>query len=322
MSKLPPLVVAALLLIAPPAVRGQDSQMVRLRRQADSLLRSWREAEMLADVADSIERMRATAGSDTIAVGGLRIVANATPLPLRGAGERAWPVLDSLYGNAALELAEHPYIIRAVDPDTNVRRPVLHVGLELPWDLDVGATTSVLLTTVTPPRFDPALTDWLGGVLRPDRSLDPARPVFIQLVTAPSEAVRRCFLGDKTRCADVLQVTDSAGLLLRWYVTPAEREALVLGSFKFYFAQGATVPALQRCRHHEDDACTALLQSLPPGALPRPLDQTARMLLVREALRAGGRDAYRRLVANPNAPLGTRLASAAGMSLDSLVTRW
>src|SRR5262249_19706363 len=165
-------------------------------------------------------------------------------------------------------------------------------------------------------------------------------------------------LGDKTRCADVLQVTDSAGLLLRWYVTPAEREALVLGSFKFYFAQGATAPALQRCRHHEDDACTALLQSLPPGALPRPLDQTARMLLVREALRAGGRgacrrlvaapnaplgaplagparmllvrealraggrDAYRRLVANPNAPLGTRLASAAGMSLDSLVTRW
>src|SRR3989442_10464476 len=40
----------------------------------------------------------------------------------------------------------------AVDPDTAVRRTVLHVGVEVPWDLDVRATTMVLLTTVTAPH--------------------------------------------------------------------------------------------------------------------------------------------------------------------------
>src|SRR5881397_132889 len=170
---------------------------------------------------------------------------------------------------------------------------------------------------------DPALADWLGAALRPTlRPQDERAVVFVLLVTAPSEAVRRCFLGDIARCKDVLQVGDSTGLLARWYVTPAEREALVTEAFTDYFARGATAPSLQRCRQHRDDACTALLQSLPPGTLPRPLAQAARLLIVREALRAGGRDAYRRLVTRPSAPIGERLASAAGMDIDSLVARW
>ncbi len=297
--------------------------MVRLRNRADSLLRTWREAQLLADVADSLERVRATAGHDTIAVGGLRIIANPSPLPLREAAERAWPVIDSLYGSAAQDLAQHPFIIRAVDPDSGVRRTVLHVGIELPWDLDVRATTTALLTTVTAPHLDPALADWLGAALRPTlHPRDEPAAVFVQLVSAPSEAVRGCFLGDIARCKDVLQVGDTTGLLGRWYATPAEREALVTESFSDYFARSATAPSLQQCRQHRDDACTALLQSLPPGSLPRPLAQAARLLLVREVLRAGGRDAYQRLVARPGTSIGERLSSAAGLDIDSLVVRW
>jgi len=153
MSRVLGLLFGASLLASP--LRGQDSLMVRLRHRADSLLGTWREAQLLADVADSLERVRATAGSDTIAVGGLRIIVNPSPLPLREAAERAWPAIDSLYGSAAEDLAQHPYIIRAVDPDTAVRRTVLHVGFELAWDLDVRATTTVLLTTVTPPLSTP-----------------------------------------------------------------------------------------------------------------------------------------------------------------------
>src|SRR5882672_2317747 len=295
MSRLLGLVVAASLLASP--LRGQDSLMGRLRRQADSLLGSWREAQKLADVADSLELVRATAGSDTIAVGGLRIIVN--PLP------------------------QHPYIFRAVDPDSSVRRTVLHVGVEVPWDLDLRATSTVLLTTVTAPSLDAALADWLGAALRPTlRPQDERAVVFVLLVTAPSEAVRSCFLGDIARCKDVLQIGDTTGLQGRWYATPAEREALVIESFEFVFARGATAPTLQRCRQHHDDACTALLQSLRPGTLPSPLARAARILLVREALRAGGRDAYRRLVARPSEPIGERLASAAGMDIDSLVVRW
>ena len=321
MSRLLGLAVAASLLASP--LRSQESLMVRLRRQADSLLDSWREAQLLADVADSLERVRATAGSDTIAVGGLRIIVNPSPLPWRQAAEQAWPMIDSLYGSAAEDLPRRPYIFRAVDPDSGVRRTVLHVGVELPWDLDVRATTTVLLTTVNAPDFDPALADWLGAALRPTlHSQSERAAVFVQLVTVPSQAVRACFLGDIARCKDVLQVGDSTGLLARWYATPAEREALITEAFTDYFARGATAPSLQRCRQHHDDACTALLQSLPPGTLPRPLAQAARLLIVREALRAGGRDAYRRLVTRPSAPIGERLSSAAGMDIDSLVARW
>jgi hypothetical protein len=309
-------------LLATP-LHSQDSLMARLRRQSDSLLTTWRQAQLLADVADSLERVRATAGSDTIAVGGLRIIANPSLLPWREAAERAWPVIDSLYGSAAADLPQYPYIFRAVDPDSGVRRSVLHVGVEIPWDLDVRGTATVLLTTVTAPHFDPALAEWLRTALRPTlRPQDERTVVFVQLVTAPSEAVRRCFLGDIARCKDLLQVGDSTGVVARWYVTPAEREALVTESFADYFARGPTAPSLRRCRQHRDDACTALLQSLPPGSLPRPLGHTARLVLVREALRAGGRDAYRRLVASSRGVIGARLSSAAAMDIDSLVARW
>jgi hypothetical protein len=321
MSRVLALVFAASLTASP--LHSQDSLMARLRRQSDSLLSTWREAQKLADVADSLERVRATAGSDTIAVGGLRIIVNPSPLPIREAAARAWPVIDSLFGNAAADLPRYPYIFRAVDPDSGVRRTVLHVGVELPWDLDVRATTTVLLTTVADPDLDPALADWLGTALRPSLGPESERAaVFVQFVTAPSQAVRGCFLGDIARCKDVLQVDDSTGLVAHWYVTPAEREALVIGAFGDYFATGATAPSLQRCRQHRDDACTALLQSLPPGSLPRPLAHAARLVLVREALRAGGRDAYRRLVANPRAPIADRLSSAAGIGIDALVAQW
>lgn len=321
MSRMLALSVAASLLTSP--LRSQDSVMVRFRRQADSLLSTWREAEKLADVADSLERVRATAGSDTIAVGGLRIIVNPSPLPWRQAAERAWPIIDSLYGSAAEDLPQHPYIFRAVDPDSGARRTVLHVGAEVPWDLDIRATSNVLVTSVTPPYFDDPLAIWLGSQLRPAlRPEDERVAVFLQLVTAPSLAVRGCFLGDIARCKDLLQIGDTTGLLERWYATPAEREALVVGLFEFYFSRGATAPTLERCRQHHDDACTALLQSLPPRTLSPPLAHPARLLLVRDALHAGGREAYRRLVARPGTPIGDRLASAAGMDIDSLVVRW
>src|SRR5439155_1362737 len=203
MCRLVAALFAVALLAAPLA--AQDPVMDRLQRRADSLLSTWREAQRLADIADSLERERATAGSDTIAVGALRIIANPLPLALRAA----------------------------------------------------------------------------------------------------AEAARSCFLGAIPKCADVLELNDSAGILERWYVTAAEREALVRGSFTDYFARGPTAPGLQRCLQHHDDACTGLLQALPRGALPRPLGPEARLALMREALRAGGREAYARLVADPHAPIAT-----------------
>src|SRR2546426_9021437 len=114
MSRLLGLVVAASLLASP--LRGQDSLMGRLRRQADSLLGSWREAQKLADVADSLEQVRATAGSDTIAVGGLRIVVNPSPLPWRGAARTALPPPPRPPRHAAPHLSPHPPLFPALAP--------------------------------------------------------------------------------------------------------------------------------------------------------------------------------------------------------------
>ena len=302
---------------------AQDTTVARLRARADSLARAWREAGALADLVDSLERARAGEGRDTIAVGALRIVTNPSPLPVRQAAARAWPVIDSLYGTLAADLTRRPYFIRAVDPDTAAPRSVFHVGLEVPWDLDEALVVTLLLTNVpmTPP--DAVLGDWLGAPLRPAvRSQHDRATVYVQLVTAPSDASRRCFLGEIARCVDALGLGDAAGELQRWYPSAGERRALVTGSFAEFFNHGATAAAFRACASGSDGDCTELLRGLPGSALPRPLGYEARATLVHLALRLGGRDAYRRLLANPSEPLRARLAAAAGVPLDSLIDRW
>jgi hypothetical protein len=305
------------------SAEGQDTSVARLRARADSLARAWREAGALADLVDSLERARAGEGRDTIAIGALRIVTNPSRLPVRQAATRAWPAIDSLYGTVAADLAKRPYLIRAVDPDTAAQRSSFHVGMEVPWDLDEASVVTLLLTNVpiTPP--DPVLGDWLGAPLRPAvRSKHDRATVYVQLVTAPSDAARRCFLGEIARCVDALGLGDRAVQLERWYPSPGERRALVTRSFAEFFNHGATAAAFRACASGSDGDCTDLLRGLPGNALPRPLGFEARATLVHVALRAGGRDAYRRLLANPSDPLAARLAAASGMPLDSLVDRW
>lgn len=305
------------------AAEAQDTTVARLRARADSLARAWREAGAFADLVDSLERARAGEGRDTIAVGALRIVTNPSPLPVRQAAARAWPVIDSLYGTAAADLAQRPYLIRAVDPDTAAPRSVFHVGLEVPWDLDEAAVVTFLLSNVPMTLPDPALGAWLGAPLRPAlRSQHDRATVYVQLVTAPSAASRRCFLGAIARCVDALGLSDAAGELGRWYPSAGERRALVTGSFAEFFNHGATAAAFRACASGSDADCTGLLRGLPGGALPKPLGYEARATLVYVALRLGGRDAYRRLLAKPSDPLAVRLAAAAGVPLDSLVVRW
>src|SRR5437016_7367451 len=301
---------------------GQDTLINRLRLRPDSLLRAWQQARAIASFADSLERERATIGRDTIAVGALRIITNASPLPLRQAAALAWPAIDSLYGSAAADLAERPYLIRAVDPDSNTRRAVLHVGLEVPWDLDSRSTTTLVLTTVPIAPPDRALEAWLTGVLRPSiHRREDLGGVYLEFVTAPSQAARGCFMGDIASCIDALGLGDT-NHLERWYPSAPERRAVVAGSFADFFDHGGSAQALRECVAGRDASCTALLRSLPAGVLPKPLSDAARVSLVRDALRLGGRDAYRRLLREPEAAIADRLAEAAGVSVDSLVAGW
>ncbi len=302
---------------------AQDTLVARLRVRADSLTRAWRQADALADLVDSLERERAGEGRDTIAVGALRIVTNPSPLPVRQAAARAWPVIDSMYGTVAGDLARRPYLIRAVDPDTAVRGSSFHAGMDVPWDLDEASVVTLLLSTVPIAPPDPALADWLGAPLRPAvRERHDRAAVYVQLVTAPSQAARGCFLGEIARCEDALGLGDAAGALERWYPSAGERRALVTRSFADFFNHGASAAAFRACAAGSDGDCSELLRALPGSALPRPLASDARATLAHLALRLGGRDAYRRLLANPTAPMAERLAAAAVTPVDSLVGRW
>ena len=310
-------------LACPSPLRAQDSTLVRLRHRADSLAREWRQADAVADLVDSLERDRATSWKDTIRVGALRILANPSPLPLREAAARAWPVLDSLYGPEAQALAQRPVIIHAFDPDTTVPRSPLHIGMEVPWNMSAAALTQLLLGNAPMPEPDRPLREWLNGPLRPSwRAAEDRAAVYVQLVTAPSQAVRDCFQGRLEGCAAALDVGASPATLETWYPSAAERRSLLIQSFGDFFNHGATSAALRLCVTGSDSACTGLLRSLPRGVLPRPLGADARFTLVHLALRLGGREAYHRLLVDPAAPVGARLAAAAGMSEDSLVARW
>jgi hypothetical protein len=307
---------------APAAWTQSSDAVVRQRLRADSLLRAWREAAALADLVDSLERDRARAGKDTISVGAIRIIANPSPLPLREAAGRAWPVIDSLYGSEARHLTDRPYLIHAVDPDTALERLAVRVGMDVPWDLDVDVVTALLLRNVPAPPPDEALGTWLGGPLRPSATTpSELGAVYVELVTAPSHAARSCFLGDLAGCRFALGLADAAGAFERWYPSPAERRHLVTTSLS-HLSRGETQASFLACAAGKDSACTELLGSVPPWSLPNPLSPWAHRTLIQVALRAGGREAYHRLLGVPDAPLATRIAAAARVSVDTVVARW
>jgi hypothetical protein len=294
-----------------------------LQARADSLLREWRSAEAFADLVDSLEGVRARARSDTIRAGSLRIITSPSPLPVKEAAELAWPTLDSLLGNASSRLADHPYVVIPWDPDTMVAPPTIHAGIPARWDLDATALRDLLWASL-PLELDRPLTVWLGGPgLRP--SPHPARQreaAYLELVTAPSTAVRQCFLGNLRSCRAVLDLGGPPDPLDRWYPTASERRLLATGPLGDYFSRGGSAGAFRACLAGADSACSDLLRSLPQGTLMRPLGHPGRDTLLKLALQLGGRNAYTRLVADPSTPLAARLEAAAGTSADSLVARW
>jgi len=305
--------------------RLASQSVERLQVRADSLLREWRRANALADMVDSLNHARA-GGTDTISVGALRIVTIPSPARLREAAARAWPVIDSLYGSEARQLEQRPYLIAPYDPDTTSPKPTLRGATQVPWDKDVASLAMMLLMNVPIGRPDSALQNWLGGPVAPIVHPVQARAaVYVQLVTAPSQPARNCFLGVMNDCRTALTLGQSPDPVDQWHPSAAERRALVSRSFAEYFSysdHGARKPALQSCRAGSDSACTELLRSLPAGVLPRPLTYDARAALVHVALRLGGREAYHRLVATPGTPIADRLAAAAGVSVDSVVALW
>ena len=314
-DRLPATYCAVVLILCAPLA----GQIPKLRARADSLLVEWQQAQQFADLQDSLRLGRERSGRDTIRVGALVFLVNRSPLPLREAAAIAWPQIERFYGPAAQAFGQRPFLIQAVDPDTNEDVPP-GLAIKIQWNTEVAPLARALVTMADLSPLDPSLRNWLGGVVVPRFDSGPGHAtVYVQLVTAPSQAAQRCYRGDRAACRDALSLsamTDPASQLYG----PAERRALVVTQYHYLLVRAGHSLAVGSCEQGSDEACLELLRSL--GTLIPPLDYQARLTLLETAVRLGGAETFQRLLTTPAGPMGPRLAAAARVSEDSLVRRW
>jgi hypothetical protein len=303
-------------LLMPVALATQTPATLEQRmRQLESLRRT--AAAALAR-ADSARREPL----DTIVTGSLVVIGRPSDAGLiRAAARVAWARLDSLYGAAATQLAGQPMVFfqqRFPITDTRPEMSRLQRVMVLQNATTPDAAFQLVRggSAVIAAGTDRALAEWLGAQLLADVPLPLLESrVYVDLVTAPSSAVRHCFTGalEACRAALGLAVGDPA---LVWY-DAAERRGLV--QEQQAVARGLHID-VDRCVVNESDsACIDALRGL---YLPPPLSTEARQTLVRLALAAGGREAFRRLEQSAGQPLAQRVALAGGEPLDSLLRHW
>lgn len=316
------LLALGILLAAAPAAGTQQDPALRAR--ITRLERELRNAEMAAARADVL-RSSAVAISDTISAGALRVLAPAgVTRDARAAVAEAWPLLDATFGQAGDKLAGYPFTLVGVgrrggaDPFEGASNPVITNGQERDIVQRLLWAAAMVMSTGS----DSALGYWMRGALVPIR--DPAgerRGVYVALVTAPSPAARRCYLGDLDACRNALGFIPMSDAVADWYDAPRRRQIVreianldeVRGASRVY---AACVTALS------DPDCLDLLRRAPPGAIPPPLPPSARFSVVRSAIALGGRGAYARLLASAGRPIEQRLAAASGVPGDSVLRAW
>jgi hypothetical protein len=304
-----------------------DTTISRLLRERDSVGDLWRRARDLVVLQDSLAHVASIGRLDTVTIGSIRIVTNRPDLPFRQAAEAYWPILDSLYGDDARQLYDRPVPIQVVKPPRKREKNAPKVeqwGQIVQEDVSVKDLSGMLRSMLRVRQPDSALRGWLPGEIYPSFFGDSIEnsEAYISLVTSGYEIGRRCFAGDIPSCAIALRLDDgNDSMVAATIVTPAERRHRV-DMMEGYFRRNRDLEGLAECRAGSDVACTELVRSVPPHMIPHPLATQARMLLLRMAIKAGGRDGYHRLMSDSTSPIGVRLARTAGMPLDTLVSRW
>jgi hypothetical protein len=141
--------------------------------------------------------------------------------------------------------------------------------------------------------------------------------VYVELVTAPSVAVRRCYAGALDACSAALGIVEGDRIPI-WY-DAAERRVLVR-QLQDVLNSGLRPAVVNACvQAGSDGACLDVLHALQ---IEPPLSSDARQSIARMALAAGGRDAFRRLSRSAGQPIARRLVLAGGVPLDSLLHQW
>ena len=176
--------------------------------------------------------------------------------------------------------------------------------------LDRERAAHVVVRSALTDALPSDVRDWLLGArvtLRPDNT-----QAYRELATAHSHSARACYDGDTAACIVTLGLVDPGADWERWY-TPDELRAQVAQRVR-------PMDAAYACANDGDhEACLQALRALH-GALP-PVGGGARAGLLAHALGEGGPGSFERLFA-PAPDVGSRIAHAAGTSLDVVIDGW
>ncbi len=290
---------------------------------------------------DSLEGVARHVARDTLRIGSL--VMASSPL-ITDAAQRALREADSVltrrWGAATLRAALAQTLIRFILSSTSrlgvtqwfLSADVLRNGrIERLAMLTVRAADTVAVirehmegtvADLVGATVDKELARWLGRA----RVSDPAPRLeasYVDLYTAPSVAVRQCAEGQVARCAAALGLTPVADPKMELF-TEEDRRVVARAWWATYAAHRAELrAATSPCERQPMSApCRAFADSLSPTVWQLPLGHEARHALIWHATVIGGDAAWQRLLANPDAPLATRIASAAGQPLDTVLAGW
>jgi hypothetical protein len=297
----------------------QDPAALQRRLAAVDALR--RQAGVVAARADSARQEQL----DTIQAGALIILARHQDADrVRRGAEIAWRQIDSLYGDEATILAARPMLFwflqrrgRPLPQFVTQYEPVL--GDSASNAADVARQLISGAANVLRQNADTALANWFGPLLLPlSPSAAEVARIYIELVTAPSAAVRRCYQGDAASCRAAIGLLDRGDRVTLWFDADERRALVSKMSEADRAGQRAESDACLLAQ--SDESCIAVLHAAI--YLDPPLSVEARHSFARAALLAGGRGSYRRLVRSAGQPLSDRFAAAAGTSADSLALRW
>ena len=168
---------------------------------------------------------------------------------------------------------------------------------------------------------DTATQRWLGAPRLDSAATSRAEPAaYVELVTAPSRAVRGCYRGSLADCRIALGLSDMADVIIDAY-DAAGRRALA-GRRRSAFLDAASAGPFHDCMSGNDSICIELLRSLSPAQIGLPLSAATRATLLATALDIGGPDAFARFRAATGLPLAARISGAAGVASSDVILRW
>lgn len=291
------------------------------REYVRQLQQEWQEAHAAYEaLRDSLR----SAPTVTIRTGTLTLVTPQEHSELVGDGSRiAWESIRQLGSDTLLLLSKSLLVPGAgwLNRYSRDLHGATTVSSQITVESDAQDVASRILSSLGVLLLDDwaaGMRGWLGGSVE-SHDLGMAW-TYVELITAPSQAVRACYLGDLNSCNSSLALGEIADPVFEWYSADERR---IVVERRIPSANPDLGQLWTECvEGRSDTACVDYLNSDALDEVPPPLSLGARRSLLSEALRLGGEGAYTRLVNSRDSDRLSALAAAAAQPADSLLAAW